>query len=233
MAAIALLVKCMSRGPVLFRQPRISLGGSVFECFKFRTMHVGASTGVHERYLAQLIHSNRPMSKLDGDDARIFPLARLLRAAGLDELPQLFNVLRGDMSLVGPRPCTVGEYQAYSRAERARAGVLPGLTGLWQVSGKNDTTFSEMIQLDLRYLRTHCLWLDLGILLRTPVVVLSEAAKAIRRKKGAAGMLDRAEPAPVARLHLTLDPHAGDRQQLHAAQTVRDSGRRPELVART
>ncbi len=185
MLAMALLIKLMSRGPVLFRQPRIGLGGAVFECFKFRTMHVNAPTGVHELHFAQLIHSNRPMSKLDGHDPRIFPFARLWRAVGLDELPQLFNVLRGEMSLVGPRPSTPREFQAFSAAERDRTKGLPGLTGLWQVSGKNDTTFTEMIQLDLRYLRTQCLWLDLGILMRTPLVLLSEADRAIRVRKAA------------------------------------------------
>lgn len=191
---IAVLIKALSKGPLLFRQKRIGLGGQPFECFKFRTMRTGASTSVHEKHLAELIQSNRPMAKLDSHDPRLIPLARHLRATGLDELPQLLNVIRGEMSLVGPRPCTPLEYDAYSPAQRRRTGVLPGLTGLWQVSGKNHTTFTEMIELDLRYVRTHCLWLDLGIVLRTPVAILLQVLETVadrRRNTGAA-------PAPAA-----------------------------------
>jgi lipopolysaccharide/colanic/teichoic acid biosynthesis glycosyltransferase len=183
MSAIAILIKLVSSGPLLFRQRRIGLDGVVFECFKFRTMHVDALTSVHEQHLAELIKSNRPMSKLDAHDPRLIPFGRFLRAAGLDELPQLFNVLRGEMSLVGPRPCTPGEYEAYTNVQRKRFGTLPGLTGLWQVNGKNRSTFNEMIVLDIRYLKTQCLWLDLGIMLRTPMVILQQVFETLVERK--------------------------------------------------
>jgi exopolysaccharide production protein ExoY len=147
---------------------------------KFRTMHTAASTIAHERHLAELMRSNRPMTKLDGYDPRLIPLGAMLRSTGLDELPQLFNVLRGEMSLVGPRPCTLQEYEAYSLPQRARSGTLPGLTGLWQVNGKNRTTFNEMIELDIRYVNSLSLWLDLGILLRTPVALLVQVIETMR-----------------------------------------------------
>ena len=184
MAAITLLIKLFSRGPVLFRQERIGLGGTRFQCLKFRTMHAGAPTASHEEHLRELIQSNRPMQKLDGNDPRLIPVVSLLRPIGLDELPQLFNVLRGEMSLVGPRPCTVQEYAAYSPPQQARLHVLPGLSGLWQVSGKNRTTFSQMIELDLLYVRLSCLWLDLEILRRTPATLLQQVLETIRRRNG-------------------------------------------------
>ena len=167
-------IKLLSSGPMLFRQERIGHRGRRFVCLKFRTMHTGADTGAHERHLAELMKSARPMTKLDGYDPRLIPLARVLRSTGLDELPQLFNVLRGEMSLVGPRPCTPQEYECYAKDQQVRFGAVPGLTGLWQVSGKNRTTFNEMVELDIRYLRTHCLSLDFGIMLRTPLVVLQQ-----------------------------------------------------------
>ena len=187
MAGIGAMIKMLSPGPVLFKQERMGLGGNRFVCFKFRTMHTGAATNGHEQYLAELMRSNRPMTKLDGDDSRLIPLAWIVRSTGLDELPQLFNVLRGEMSLVGPRPCTPKEYASYTVPQRARLGATPGLTGLWQVSGKNHTTFDEMIKLDIRYLRTHCLWLDLGIILRTPLVLFEQLAESLlyRRRKDA------------------------------------------------
>jgi lipopolysaccharide/colanic/teichoic acid biosynthesis glycosyltransferase len=145
-------------------------------------MHTAASTVAHERHLAELMRSNRPMTKLDMNDPRLIPVGAMLRSTGLDELPQLFNVLRGEMSLVGPRPCTLREYDAYSLWQRARSGTLPGLTGLWQVSGKNRTTFNEMIELDIRYVNSLCLWLDLSIMLRTPVALFVQVVETIRHR---------------------------------------------------
>ncbi len=197
MLAIALLVKMLSRGPALFRQTRVGLGGQPFECFKFRTMHVNAPTRVHEQHVANLMKSDAPMTKLDAEDPRLFPLARMLRATGLDELPQVLNVLRGEMSLVGPRPSTLNEYANFNSAQRGRTNGLPGLTGLWQVSGKNRTTFNRMIELDLVYLQTQGVWLDLGILLRTPMVLVVEAAGCLRRPKAARRMARAAGPAPA------------------------------------
>ena len=156
------MVRIVSKGPVLFRQERVGYLGQRFMCFKFRTMFVNSDTNVHQGHLDQLMDSDAPLIKMDSKgDPRIIPFGKLLRATGLDELPQLLNVLRGEMSLVGPRPCLPYEYNKYQRWQKERFNTLPGLTGLWQVGGKNKTTFTEMICLDIRYARTRTLWLDL------------------------------------------------------------------------
>ena len=165
---IALLIRSGSRGQILFRQERVGYQGRRFKCFKFRTMSVDADTTAHEGHLHQLMNSNIPMMKMDSQgDPRIIPFGLLLRASGLDELPQLINVLRGEMSLVGPRPCLPYEYDKYLPWQKERFGALPGLTGLWQVSGKNKTTFVEMIQLDIKYSKNKNLRRDLKIILMT------------------------------------------------------------------
>jgi lipopolysaccharide/colanic/teichoic acid biosynthesis glycosyltransferase len=121
------------------------------------------------------MEANCPMTKLDASgDPRIIRGGRVLRATGLDELPQLFNVLRGEMSLVGPRPCTPHEFQRYQVWQQARVNVPPGLTGYWQVNGKNKTTFTEMIHMDIYYARNMSLWLDLWIMLRTPAALMEQ-----------------------------------------------------------
>ena len=174
MVAVAILVRVVSKGPVLFRQERVGYLGQRFMCFKFRTMFVNSDTNVHQGHLDQLMDSDAPLIKMDSKgDPRIIPFGKLLRATGLDELPQLLNVLRGEMSLVGPRPCLPYEYNKYQRWQKERFNTLPGLTGLWQVGGKNKTTFTEMICLDIRYARTRTLWLDLKILLKTlPAIMI-------------------------------------------------------------
>jgi lipopolysaccharide/colanic/teichoic acid biosynthesis glycosyltransferase len=165
---IALWIKLSSRGPVFFRQVRIGHHGTRFTCYKFRSMKVNADSHIHKAYLKQLIHSDTAMFKMDTQgDSRLIPLGAIIRSTGLDELPQLINVLKGDMSLVGPRPCLPYEYEEYLPWQQERLDTLPGLTGLWQVSGKNNTTFSEMMHLDINYARTKSLWLDLKIILRT------------------------------------------------------------------
>jgi lipopolysaccharide/colanic/teichoic acid biosynthesis glycosyltransferase len=175
MLLIALVVKIGSKGPVLFKQERVGLLGKRFTIFKFRTMIAGTGTAVHEAYVTSLIETNGPMTKLDAHgDTRLIPFGRMLRAAGLDELPQLINVLRGDMSLVGPRPCLPNEFSKYLPSQRERFRALPGLTGLWQVSGKNRKTFNEMVDLDIQYVRTQSVWLDLKIMLKTIPVVMVE-----------------------------------------------------------
>ena len=137
-------------------------------CLKFRTMKVDADSSAHRHHARQLIQSHDPMVKLDNQkDPRLVPLASVLRAGGLDELPQILNVLRGEMSLVGPRPCIPYEYEVYEPWHRRRCDALPGLTGLWQVNGKNRTTFEEMIRLDIEYAERLSFWLDLKIILRT------------------------------------------------------------------
>ncbi len=175
MMVVMLWIKLASPGPVIYRQERIGLRKKRFTIYKFRSMKVSAETRLHESYLMHLIKSDAPMTKLDqAGDERLIPLGRLLRAAGLDELPQVFNVIRGEMSLVGPRPCTPHEFEHYQPCHLARVDVPPGLTGYWQVHGKNKTTFSEMIEMDIFYARNFSLALDLAILARTGAVVMNE-----------------------------------------------------------
>ncbi|HTY85982.1 MAG TPA: sugar transferase [Candidatus Acidoferrum sp.] len=176
---IALLIRSVSAGPILFRQERVGYRGRRFMCFKFRTMHVDADTTLHQGHLQHLMNSNQPMMKMDSKgDPRIIPFGVLLRASGLDELPQLINVLRGDMSLVGPRPCLPYEYERYLPWQKERFSTLPGLTGLWQVSGKNKTTFVEMVQLDIKYAKRRTLWWDVKIILMTIPALLIQILEA-------------------------------------------------------
>lgn len=168
MLCIAVLIWVVSDGPILFRQERIGLKGGRFMCFKFRTMNAGTETATHRGHLEDLMSSDKPMTKMDvKGDPRIIPFGVPLRSSGLDELPQIINVLRGDMSLVGPRPCVAYEYEKYLPWQKERFDTLPGLTGLWQVSGKNRTTFDEMIQLDIEYARTKSPVMDLMIIFKT------------------------------------------------------------------
>lgn len=175
MLLVALAIKLASRGPVFFRQERVGHQGRRFTCFKFRSMVVGADTTVHRDHLNRLIGANLPMTKMDSrNDQRLIPCGRWLRVTALDELPQVLNVLRGEMSLVGPRPCIPYEYEKYEPWQKERFDTLPGLTGLWQVSGKNRTTFTEMMDLDIAYVRNKSLWLDLKIILKTIPALLDQ-----------------------------------------------------------
>ena len=192
---VAAIIKLVSPGPVFFQQERVGFRGRRFMCFKFRTMMVNACTAVHQEHLEDLMTSNRPMSKLDGQDPRVIPGGIWLRALGLDELPQLINVFRGEMSLVGPRPCLNYEYEKYLPRHRGRCATLPGLTGLWQVNDKNNTTFEQMIDLDLRYVRTQSLGLDLSILLRTIPAVVCQTYQVRRKKREARHQAKAAKPA--------------------------------------
>jgi exopolysaccharide production protein ExoY len=168
MMLIALLIKLSSPGPVFFKQQRIGFLGQRFMLLKFRTMVVNADVGAHQSHLAQLISSNAPMIKMDAKgDSRLIRFGALLRSSGLDELPQLINVLRGEMSLVGPRPCLPYEHDKYLPRHKKRYETLPGLTGFWQVNGKNKTTFREMIAMDLWYAKNKSIAIDLWIMLRT------------------------------------------------------------------
>jgi lipopolysaccharide/colanic/teichoic acid biosynthesis glycosyltransferase len=158
----------LSPGPIFFRQERVGYLGRRFRLFKFRTMRVDAETSGHQNHLSALMATNAPMRKLDAlGDARLIPGGRFIRATGLDELPQIINVFRGEMSIVGPRPCIPYEFENYTAAQRRRFRSVPGLTGLWQVSGKNQTSFGRMIQLDVYYSAKKTFWLDLRILLMT------------------------------------------------------------------
>jgi len=172
---MAVIMKLVSPGPVLFRQERVGYKGKRYRIYKFRTMHVRAATATHHDHFKELVRSNAPMVKLDArGDSRLIPGAWLLRALGLDELPQIINVLRGEMSLVGPRPCLPGEAELYQPWQQERFDACPGLTGLWQVSGKNRTTFEEMMRLDIRYVRNRTLWMDLRIIARTVPALLAQ-----------------------------------------------------------
>ena len=179
MLLVALAIKLTSGGRVLFRQERVGCMGRRFTCLKFRSMVVGADTAVHRDHLNRLIGSNLPMAKMDSrGDRRLIPCGRWLRVTALDELPQVLNVLRGEMSLVGPRPCIPYEYEQYEPWQKERFNTLPGLTGLWQVSGKNRTTFTEMIQLDIAYVRNRSLWLDMEIILKTVPALFNQVRDA-------------------------------------------------------
>lgn len=192
--SIALLIRLVSRGPIFFRQERIGHLGKPFMILKFRTMHVGAETAVHHKHLTSLLSTNAPMVKMDArGDKRIIPFGVWIRAAGLDELPQLINVLRGEMSLVGPRPCLRYELEKYREWRQERFNTLPGLTGLWQVSGKNNTTFLEMIQYDIEYSRTKTLTLDLEIIVRTIPALIVQMLEMRRHRREAAALSTQPE----------------------------------------
>lgn len=176
---LAVLIRLTSPGPALFRQTRLGRDHRPFVLYKFRTMFTGCPDDVHREYVRKLLTEDQPpdggrngVFKLEGDD-RITPIGRLIRRTSLDELPQLLNVIRGDMSLVGPRPALPWEAEMFGTAYRARFAVPPGLTGLWQVSGRNSLTMRQGLDLDLEYVSRQSLALDLWILLRTVPVVLS------------------------------------------------------------
>lgn len=193
MVLIAILVRLVSSGPVFFRQERVGYRGSRFMCFKFRTMFVGVDTTVHRGYLNDLMSSDVPMMKMDAHgDPRLIPFGLLLRWTGLDELPQIINVLRGEMSLVGPRPCIAYEYENYTEEQKERFNTLPGLTGWWQVNGKNQTTFTRMIQLDVEYVRNKSPWFDLKIILKTIPAIIAQIQEMSGRKTRRTGI-----PAPT------------------------------------
>jgi len=173
MLALAGLIR-RDGGPATFEHYRVGRGGRLFRCIKFRTMRPDA-----ERVLCSLLERDSALrqewerdQKL-ADDPRVTPLGRKLRRTSLDELPQLLNVLRGEMALVGPRPITVAELRRYGRARWHYLSVLPGMTGLWQVSGRNGTAYERRVELDEHYVKTRSAWLDLMILAKTVRVMLT------------------------------------------------------------
>ncbi len=174
LAAVALMIRLTSRGPVLYRSMRPGIGGRPFACFKFRTMVADA-----DRIQGSLEHRNEvggPIFKIK-DDPRVTNVGRFLRRWSLDELPQLLNVLRGEMSLVGPRPLPQRDYDQLEDWHRKRYLVLPGMTGLWQVSGRSELDFDELVRLDFVYLERWSVFLDLTILLQTiPAVARAKGA---------------------------------------------------------
>jgi lipopolysaccharide/colanic/teichoic acid biosynthesis glycosyltransferase len=188
---IAGIIKIVSPGPIFFRQERVGYLGKRFCCLKFRTMVVNADTDVHSGHLERLMKSDSPMTKLDNGDSRLIPCGLFLRTLGLDELPQLLNVLKGDMSLVGPRPCIPYEFERYLPRHRERCVTLPGLTGLWQTSGKNKTTFEEMIDLDVHYARRKSLFMDLKIITMTIPALVFQAIEVKKSKKALPAVTER------------------------------------------
>ena len=174
MGAVAFLIWRRDGAPVLFAHYRVGHDGKLFRCMKFRTMYRDA-----ERMLSELLEKD-PAARAEWQreqkllrDPRVTPIGHFLRRTSLDELPQLFNVLRGDMSLVGPRPITVGELTRYGRVRWHYLSVRPGMTGLWQVSGRNNTSYDERVALDRRYVEERGVWLNLQILLKTVKVVVA------------------------------------------------------------
>ena len=177
LAALTAAIRLDSRGPAFFRQRRVGRGGQEFTIFKFRSMRLDADPGGHREYVTALIQGeNRDggrenLYKLAVDD-RITPVGRWIRRWSLDELPQLLNVILGDMALVGPRPAIPYEVAEYPSWYLQRFAVKPGLTGLWQVSGRSERTYEEMVRLDIEYTQSRTLLGDLSILARTPWVVV-------------------------------------------------------------
>jgi lipopolysaccharide/colanic/teichoic acid biosynthesis glycosyltransferase len=155
---MSVAIKLDSPGPVIFAHERVGKDSQPFKCYKFRTMYLNSSG--HER------------RKPGPNDERVTRVGRFLRRSSLDELPQFFNILRGEMSLVGPRPIVQEEIRYYGNVFDLYTSVLPGLTGLWQVSGRNNVYYPERVQLDAYYVRNWSIWLDLFILFKTPWVVL-------------------------------------------------------------
>lgn len=203
-------IKLTSPGPIFFTQERVGYNGRRFLLYKFRTMQVNADVATHRQHFSQLVQSKRPMQKLDGlHDRRLIRGGWLLRASGADELPQIINILRGEMSIVGPRPCIPYEYENYSAQDRLRLGSTPGLTGLWQVSGKNRTTFAEMVRLDIEYSRKRSLTLDLLIAVKTlPALWTQIADTRLSRRRARAvsapASLSAPSPGSSAQKHPSL-----------------------------
>ena len=183
LAAIALAIKLTSKGPVIFEQERLGQFGAKFKCLKFRTMHTNNDPKIHREYVQSFIAGQAKVADSNGNatvvykltnDPRVTAVGRFLRKTSLDEFPQFWNVLRGEMSLVGPRPPVPYEFEMYDYWHRRRVLELkPGVTGLWQVNGRSRTCFDDMVRLDLRYSQTWSLWLDLKILLATPLAVVA------------------------------------------------------------
>ena len=188
MLLIALFIKLDSSGPVLFKQVRVGRGGRPFTFYKFRTMYHNANPEMHRQYVRSLIRNQAPAN--DGSDGtaspvfkltrdpRITRIGRVLRRTSLDELPQIFNVIKGEMSLVGPRPPLPYEVQEYEEWHMGRLATIPGITGWWQVRGRSRVPFDEMVRMDLDYIAQQSLWLDFRILILTiPAVVSGKGAE--------------------------------------------------------
>jgi len=178
-------IRLTSKGPAIFKGPAIGKGCCQFTYFKFRSMRQNLKDDAHQQWLERFVKNNEPFALQKGetgqvqpvykriDDPRITPLGRLLRKLSLDEIPQLWNVVRGEMSLVGPRPPIPAEFQHYSEREKARLACRPGITGLYQVTARSQVPFERMLEIDLEYIKSASPWLDLNIVLRTPWAMLT------------------------------------------------------------
>src|SRR3954453_6064348 len=178
LAVVSLLIKRDSRGPVFFRQQRMGQSMLPFRVWKFRTMYTDADQEVHRRYIEQLVKGEVEgdgLKKLT-DDPRVTKIGHFLRRTSIDELPQLFNVIAGEMSIVGPRPGIEYELEHYLPRHYRRFGVKPGITGLWQVSGRNELDFVQMLDLDVRYVDELGPWMDLKVLAKTPIAMVGKGA---------------------------------------------------------
>lgn len=184
MVMVGLWIAVVSRGPVMVRQERIGRNRRCFPMYRFRTTKIDANDGAEHRHFGDLVRTGSPLLRLDlVRDARLIPGGRLLRASGLDELPQIINILWGDMSWVGPRPCLPSELCYFTAIQRRRFDVLPGLTGLFQIKGRGLSTFVEMNAIDASYMR-HCSpWLDLKIMFHTPGVLLRQAISVLKNSE--------------------------------------------------
>ncbi|MBW2321452.1 MAG: sugar transferase [Deltaproteobacteria bacterium] len=179
--AVAVGIKLSSKGPVIFKQKRFGKNGRPFDFYKFRSMHVRNSDSRHKHYVQNFIKKNGRCETDDikvfkiTDDPRVFKFGKFIRKTSIDEFPQFFNVIKGDMSLVGPRPCLGYEWECYEDWHKNRLNILPGCTGLWQALGRSSVTFEEMVILDLYYISNMTLWMDLKIVLQTfPVIFLGK-----------------------------------------------------------
>jgi undecaprenyl-phosphate galactose phosphotransferase len=173
---LGIMIKFSSKGPVFYKSKVIGKNGKPFYWFKFRSMYVGNDQNLHKEHLKDIITKNKTTEKIKNDH-RVTSVGRIIRKYSLDEFPQLFNVILGSMSLVGPRPCLEYEYELMSPWQRRRTKVMPGMTGLWQISGRNkaDVSFNDSIILDLYYVSNISFWLDINILLKTiPVVIFGK-----------------------------------------------------------
>lgn len=176
---VALLIRLQDGKRALYSQPRWGLNGETFQCFKLRSMVPDADKKLQE-VLENDAEARREweLTQKLTNDPRITPLGKFIRATSIDELPQLLNIIRGDMSIVGPRPIPIYERAKYGEGFEHYCRVRPGLTGLWQISGRSNTTYSERIELDKTYVRTRTFWGDIGIMLKTvPAVLFSVGAK--------------------------------------------------------
>jgi lipopolysaccharide/colanic/teichoic acid biosynthesis glycosyltransferase len=178
---IAAAIKMTSPGPVFYRAKAIGKMGREFTMYKFRSMRVNNDAQIHKNYVTKLIkgeigkdsaNDGKPLKIVD--DPRITSVGHFLRKLSLDELPQLINVIKGDMSLVGPRPCLPYEYEIYQDWYKKRSSIRPGISGLWQVAGRSEVAFEDMILLDLYYVYNRSLWMDLNILIETVFVIIEK-----------------------------------------------------------